>query len=217
MRRTAGGFARRFAYRAGGHACLNFFVGRIAARFPYGCTMKMIGQILLASASAAYPLLWYYGREYGAFFWLAAAMCGLWLVRAAVQKTRAQRAVSLLLAAFFAAALLIRRPDSMYWYPVAVSLLMLAAFGSSLFARQTLIERLARLQHPDLPAEGVIYTRRVTLIWCGFFVFNATAASLLAWTGCYAWWALYTGIISYVLMGLLFAGEWLYRKKILQI
>lgn len=178
---------------------------------------KTLGKILLAAFSAAYPLLWYYGREHGAFFWLAAAMCGLWLVRAAVQKTRGQSAVSLLLAAFFALALLFRRPDSMYWYPVAVSLLMLAAFGGSLFAEQTLIERLARLQHPNLPPEGVRHTRRVTQIWCGFFIFNAAAAALLAFSDRHNWWALYTGMISYVLMGLLFAGEWVYRKRVLKV
>ena len=179
--------------------------------------LKPIGQILLVLFSLSYPLLWYYGRDNGIFLWLAAAMCGLWLVRAVLQKTRAQRAVSLLLAAFFAAVIIFRRPDSMYWYPVAVSLLMLAVFGASLFAEQTLIERLARLQHPDLPPEGVRYTRLVTRIWCGFFIFNAAAAALLAWSGRHEWWALYTGIVSYILMGVLFAGEWVYRKAVLKI
>lgn len=179
--------------------------------------MKRLLPLLLALISAAYPLLWYYGREHGVFYWLAAGMCGLWLARAAVQQTAAQKGVSLLLAAFFAAVLVFRRPDSMYWYPVAVSLLMLAVFGASLFAKQTLIERLARLQHPDLPPEGVRHTRRVTQVWCGFFVFNAAAAAVLAWRGQHDWWAVYTGLVSYGLMGLLFAGEWLYRKLVLKV
>ena len=197
------------------YACLKTFF--VPSPFIYIFMLKPIGHILLTLLSIAYPLLWYYGREHGAFFWLAAAMCGLWLIRAALQKTRAQQAVSLLLAAFFAAVLLFRRPDSMYWYPVAVSLLMLAVFGASLFAKQTLIERLARLQHPDLPPAGVRHTRRVTQIWCGFFVFNAATAALLAWSGKHDWWALYTGIISYGLMGVLFAGEWVYRKVVLKV
>ena len=117
--------------------------------------MKTLGKLLLTLASLAYPLLWYYGRENGAFFWLAAAMCVLWLIRAAMPQTTAQRITAIILAAFFAAVLIFRRPDSMYWYPVAVNGLMLAVFGGSLFAKQTVIERLARLQHPDLPPEGV--------------------------------------------------------------
>jgi len=29
-----------------------------------------------------------------------------------------------------------------------------------------------------------------------------------------AWWTLYTGLISYALMGLLFAAEWLIRQQV---
>lgn len=177
--------------------------------------MRTAGQILLALLSAAYPLLWYFGRDNGAFYWLAALMCGLWLLRAVIQRERGQRIVALVLAAFFGTVLLLRLPQSMYWYPVWVSLLMLAVFGGSLLAKQTLIERLARLQHPDLPPEGVRYTRHITQIWCVFFVFNAAIAAALVWLGEYEWWALYTGIVSYGLMGLLIGGEWIYRKKVL--
>ena len=105
----------------------------------------------------------------------------------------------------------------MYWYPVAVNALMLAVFGGSLFTKQTVIERLARLQHPDLPPEGVRHTRRVTQIWCAFFVFNGVTAAILAGLQYYDWWAAYTGIVSYVLMGILFAGEWIYRKLVLKV
>ena len=69
-----------------------------------------LAKILLTLASLAYPLLWYYGRGNGAFFWLAALMCALWLIRAAMPQTAAQRAVALLLSAFFAAVLVFRLP-----------------------------------------------------------------------------------------------------------
>ena len=174
-------------------------------------------KIALGAVSAAYPLLWYFGRNNGAFFWLAALMCGLWLLRALTQRERGQRVVALILEAFFAAVLLLRLPQSMYWYPVWVSLLMLALFGGSLFAKQSLIERLARLQTPDLPPEGVRYTRRITQIWCVFFVLNGSMAAALVLMRQYDWWALYTGIVSYVLMGLLLGGEWVYRKIVLKL
>ncbi|MCP2040753.1 putative membrane protein [Neisseria sp. HSC-16F19] len=179
--------------------------------------MRTLGQLLLGVVSAAYPLLWYFGRDSGLFFVLAALMGVLWLIRAATAPTRSQRITALLLAAFFGAALLWQQPASMYWYPVAVNLLMLAVFGSSLMAEQTVIEKLARLQHPDLPPQGVRHTRRVTQIWCVFFIANGLIAALLALSGRHDWWALYTGVIAYILMGLLFAGEWLYRKCVLKV
>ena len=179
--------------------------------------MNIFGQILLMVVSIAYPLLWYFGREHGAFMWLAAAMALLWSVRAAMQKVKAQRVISLILAAFFAFLLIFRLPETMYWYPVAVNILMLTLFGSSLFAKQTIIERLARLQTPDFPPEAVRYTRTITQIWCVFFVANGTIAALLALSGSHNWWAIYTGVIAYILMGILLGGEWLYRKLILKV
>lgn len=175
------------------------------------------GHIFLTVLSIAYPALWYYGREAGWFVWLAAAMCGLWLLRALTAKLSQQRYTALFITLFFAAVLVFGRRDSMYWYPVLVNLMMLAVFGGSLFAGQTVIERLARLQQPDLPEKAVRYTRRVTQVWCVFFIINGTLAALLAWLGRYDWWTVYTGVIAYVLMGMLFAGEWLYRKLVLKV
>lgn len=178
---------------------------------------RAAAQALLAAASLAYPFLWYCGREAGWFAALAAGMMVLWLARAAIQKQRAQQAVSLLLAAFFGLTLLWGQPESMYWYPVFVSLLMLLLFGGSLFSKQSIIERLARIGRPDLPPEAVAYTRRVTCIWCVFFIFNGSVSALLALSGNTGWWAAYTGIISYLLMGLLGGGELLYRKLVLKV
>ncbi|HFC8550890.1 TPA: hypothetical protein ACFRHD_000834 [Neisseria lactamica] len=175
------------------------------------------GHIFLTVLSIAYPALWYYGREAGWFVWLAAAMCGLWLLRALTAKLSQQRYTALFITLFFAAVLVFGRRDSMYWYPVLVNLMMLAVFGGSLFTGQTVIERLARLQQPDLPEKAVRYTRRVTQVWCVFFIINGTLAALLVWLGRYDWWAVYTGVIAYVLMGMLFAGEWLYRKLVLKV
>ncbi|MBS0545684.1 MAG: hypothetical protein JSR40_18335 [Proteobacteria bacterium] len=99
-------------------------------------------------------------------------------------------------------------------YPAAMALGMLTLFALSLRRPPSMIERLARLHEPNLPPAGVRYTRRVTQIWCAFFVGNGTVA---AYTSVYASreeWALYNGLIAYVLMGALFTGEWLVRRRL---
>lgn len=99
-------------------------------------------------------------------------------------------------------------------YPVAMSLGMLLLFGLSLKNSPSMVERFARLREPDLSPDGVIYTRRVTQVWCVFFVING---SIAGWTAIYATrdeWALYNGFIAYLLMGMLFAGEWLVRRRV---
>ncbi|MDO4998389.1 MAG: hypothetical protein Q4E16_07085 [Neisseria sp.] len=174
--------------------------------------MNKLATVLLAVFSLFYPLLWYFGRDKGVFLWLAAAMAALWLLRAAMQKMPSQKIVSLLVAVFFVALLVWQNQAAMYWYPVLVNGLMLALFGGSLFTQQSLVERLARLTEPDLPSAAVLYTRRVTQIWCIFFIINGSIAAILYLANWLQAWAVYTGIVAYVLMGLLGGGEWLYRQ-----
>lgn len=88
---------------------------------------------------------------------------------------------------------------------------MLAVFAVSLARPQTAIERLARAQVGELPADEVAYCRRVTVVWCGFFAANGALCAGLALFGSREAWAAYTGAIAYVLLGALFAGEYIYR------
>lgn len=96
--------------------------------------------------------------------------------------------------------------------PVLINAALLFTFGSTLRVGPPLVERFARMQVQDLRPEEVRYCRTVTAIWSGFFVVNGLTAGLLAWRAPVAWWALYTGLIAYVLIGLLGAGEYIVRK-----
>ncbi|MCY1551513.1 hypothetical protein D9M68_878490 [compost metagenome] len=105
-------------------------------------------------------------------------------------------------------------PALLRWYPVLLSAMLLGLFGLSLKFGPPLVERLARLREPQLPEVAVRYTRTVTQVWALFFLVNGLlAASLTLWAPL-AWWTLYNGLIAYLLMGLLFAGEWLVRQHV---
>ncbi len=104
----------------------------------------------------------------------------------------------------------------MFWYPIIINGLMLSLFGSSLWSEQTVVERLARLQTPDLNEAGVRYTRKVTQLWCGVFIVNILITGAAIWLKFYDFWALYTGVISYCVIGVVMAGEWLVRQKVKQ-
>ena len=90
---------------------------------------------------------------------------------------------------------------------------MLVVFGASLWKPPTVIERLARLRHPDLPPEGVRWVTNVTKAWCLFFVLNGGIALWTALAASDATWALYNGAIAYVLIGAMLGGEWLLRPR----
>lgn len=96
--------------------------------------------------------------------------------------------------------------------PVAVSLVMLVAFGSTLLRGPPMIERYARMMVSDLSDEEARYCRSVTWVWCGFFVVNG---SLLAVSALFLplWvWALHAGLVSYVAIGVVLLVEIVVRK-----
>jgi uncharacterized membrane protein len=103
---------------------------------------------------------------------------------------------------------------AMRLYPLFMNAAMLAAFAHTLWKPPSMIERFARLVEPDLPEAGVRYTRKVTWVWCAFLLINGAIA---LWTALYATlevWALYNGLIAYVLMGTLFGAELLVRAAV---
>jgi uncharacterized membrane protein len=95
-------------------------------------------------------------------------------------------------------------------YPILVSLALAGVFAHSLWRPPTVIERIVRLRKPNMPAP-VSYLRKVTLVWLGFFLANAAISAATAMSGSLELWTLYNGLISYLIMGTLFAGEWIVR------
>lgn len=99
-------------------------------------------------------------------------------------------------------------------YPACVSLAMLLTFARTLLYPPSMIERFARLSNPALSSDGVRYTRAVTGVWCLFFIVNGSVAAASTQAS-REWWLLYNGLISYVLMGMLFLVEWLIRCRVM--
>jgi uncharacterized membrane protein len=171
--------------------------------------------IALLLAGVAYPFIAHASLQNGTTRWIALPLAGLWLARALVDR---KRAIGGLLLPAMAVAFcgLIAFSDDTRWlrgYPVLINGGMFAVFAASLYRGIPVIERFARLRHPDLPAHAIAYTRRVTQVWTAFFALNGlTSAGLSLWAP-WHWWTLYNGVISYVLIGLLMAGEWLVRPS----
>ena len=102
-------------------------------------------------------------------------------------------------------------PRSLLLAPTLANLGLLAAFAYSFFAAETTIERLALAQVGELDADERRYCRRVTALWCAFFAANAVVSAAFALGGTREAWALYTGLVAYLLVGALFTAEYLYR------
>ena len=182
--------------------------------------MSRLFALLPGMVLLAYPFVVWWGLHQGELIWLCLALGLLFALRLLPQpvRWREMAALSRLLAGvgllLCSLCLLCRRADLLLYYPVLVSGSLLALFGWSLWQPMTLVERIARLQEPQLPPAAIRYTRQVTRIWCGFFIFNGAIAIATIWHGDLALWSLYNGLLSYLLMGTLMAGEWLVRQRV---
>lgn len=176
---------------------------------------RLIARIALPLAGVLYPFVVYFGTEKVAPPIFALVLGAIWMIRApSLLRQPGGRwmvGISLLycvLLMFTGEAVLLR------WYPVLINLFLLAAFGWSLIYGLPFVERFARLREPNLPPAAVRYTRVVTWVWVGFFAFNGSMSAALTLWAPLSWWTLYNGMISYALMGMLFAGEWVFRQRL---
>jgi len=179
-------------------------------------------QVFQALLWLVYPPLIYFGLEFAEPRQVALLLALLALLRRRSDAARLlaglshiDLAVLVALLALAGITALTNSETLLRLYPAAVNLGLLLLFGLSLRAPPSMVERFARLRDPQLPPAGVRYTRCVTQVWCAFFFVNGSIAGYTALSSSRETWALYNGLIAYLLMGALFSGEWLIRRRLL--
>lgn len=152
---------------------------------PHVGALSRKGILLLTSLLLlAWPCVIWLGLAHNSLRWLLPLMALLLYLR--LRQTRRQagplrivtQVVALAGIVLCVASTLLKTHQLLLFYPVVVNVVMLAAFGGSLWTTMPLVERLARIQEPHLPAAAVRYTRRVTQIWCLFLSSMAVSPSL---------------------------------------
>lgn len=95
-------------------------------------------------------------------------------------------------------------------YPVFANFTVFLIFFTSLFAKETVIQKIARTLEGHLDDFTKIYTRKLTYCWCVFTFLNFLVS---LWTVFLPekFWALYNGVISYTLIGTFFTVEYIVR------
>ena len=175
--------------------------------------MRLFLQIVTGILLLGYPLAVYFGLNYLPAGTIAMVLCFILILRLLIQKQQVKAMILPILVGIglTAASFIAKRHDWLLYYPVVINLSMLMLFVYSLKLGPSMIERLARLKEPELPHEATPYLKKVTLIWCGLFVFNGSMALYTALYASLEIWPLYNGLIAYLLIGSLLGGEWLYR------
>ncbi len=102
-----------------------------------------------------------------------------------------------------------------YLPPLAAFAFMAFFFGRTLAAgRVPFIVRIARMEHPQLPPAMERHARALTVIWTACFAALFAGALALAFVVPFATWAWWVQGLGYVVPGLLFVGELVYRKRV---
>lgn len=167
---------------------------------------------LIILLTVIYPFFMIYALNYLPPRVLALILAGLFLLRGLfVEK---QKNIALICFIFLIIAAYANQINYLLIYPVLVSTLFCLVFSFSLIYPPPIIERLARLEDPDLPEKGIRYTRTVTQVWSIFFFCNTMISAFTVWYDNHWLWSIYNGCIFYILMGLLMAIEMLIRRKV---
>ncbi len=152
----------------------------------------------------------------GLFAAIAMARIG-WMTT--LSRTRRFGIIALVTLFCIGAALTSQSDPDLTWlrsYPVLISLGLAGWFAISLLQAESATLRLARLAGMEVPVERLGYMRVLTAIWLCFLLMNAAISAYTAIASSTGAWALYNGFISYVLMGLLFTGEYLVRQMLIR-
>lgn len=179
--------------------------------------VRTIASLIGAVALVLYPLILWLGIRHGQLA-LASTIAAILVLPAALARiaggTRTQFKsvrslawVPLLTVTCLVISASLNAQDLAMMTPIAINGLLLVTFGSSLKWGPPLIERFARLQEEELSSAQVRWCRGWTFAWCAYFVFNIITLTLLIAFAPPTWWALYTSLIAYIIMGLLFAAE----------
>src|SRR5215470_8233674 len=147
-----------------------------------------------------------------AFVTVALALIGLRLATLRSPVGRVWRMPLVTAATIIAALAALDTPLAVKAYPAAVSVAAATVFGATLLHPPSLIERFARLREPDLPPAAQSYCRKVTIVWTAWLITNTIIAAVLSLPGHDEAWALWTGLVAYIVMGALFAGEIVVRR-----
>lgn len=95
-------------------------------------------------------------------------------------------------------------------YPVAVNFAIFWLFFSSVFQKETIIQKFAKMTEGELSEQVRIYTKNLTYIWC-VFLFIQLFLSIITCFMSDKVWMIYNGLLSYIFLGCFFAIEYTIR------
>lgn len=158
-----------------------------------------------------YPYLVFRGLQEGVVWFAPLIIATVYFYQGVTETRTAVKARKIMFAVILVAGIVFFQTITAKLLPTLIQLFLMSFFYKTLVQGPPLIERFVRLEFSELPAGVVSYCRQLTILWTGFFAFNAVVCSSLALWGQSSWWALYSGVVIFLLTGVLMIGEYIFR------
>ena len=145
------------------------------------------------------------------------SMLGLMIVDAAMVallvRSRTALVIGVVLSMLLGATVLTHQQLLAALPSIALNLMMAGLFGATLRRHETpLIVRIAELDQGALPPDFARYLRALTQAWTIFFVAMAALSLILMLYAPFEWWSLFVNVLTWPLIGAMFAIEWVVRR-----
>ena len=96
------------------------------------------------------------------------------------------------------------------FYPPIMNFTIFVIFFSSLFTKETIIQKFAKLWNKNLHPLELSYTRNLTYVWCVFLFLNFIISIFTIFLSD-KFWIFYNCFFSYFLIGTIFIIEYIVR------
>jgi uncharacterized membrane protein len=172
-------------------------------------------RFLIGAACCAYPAMSHLGVVTGELRWAVVGLALLaWGLFAARMRGSVAALVGLLTLGLGLGVSALLPAAVLYAPPLGLYVTLGALFALTLRrGDEPMVSRFARIERGgELPPDLARYTRTLTGLWSAFFALMAAVSFSLALSAPLETWSLFTNLVSYVLVGLFFVGEYLFRR-----
>jgi len=171
---------------------------------------------LLVGLLFLYPLAVYFGLQFSepaliAALFILVLLARYWFTKNSTVNFAHMKIITISGIALLAFATFANSEMALKFYPVVISVCFLGVFAYTLYKPPSFVEVIAS-KFETLDDHAKRYTRTVTKVWCGFFIINGLIATATIFHPDPVVWLTYNGLISYLLMGILMAVEFIIRK-----
>lgn len=168
-------------------------------------------KILGVLVAIAYPIAVFVALQHNfSVRVLGLVLCGLILITMAWRKNIWMGLFGFLLTS---QAAILNQEVFLKLYPVFMNLTVCALFAFSL-RNVPLVQRFAEKMKYEINDKSKQYIRRVTIAWAIFMGINTLVSLSTVFMSDWVW-TLYNGLISYCLIGIMMAGEYLVRIRVM--